>query len=63
MNFKFFQYSHLPETLQPVSKVIFELATQMDNELEDSEEKEFGLRFLLMAKDCFVRAKLEEETE
>lgn len=61
MNFKFFEYSHLPDNLQNVSKMIHDLATTMDEELSDSEEKEVGLRFLLMAKDCFVRSKLEQE--
>jgi len=55
---KFFAYQHLPAGLQEVSKPISELAEKMDAELPDSAEKSAGLRKLLEAKDCFVRAKL-----
>lgn len=55
---KFFAYSHLPEKLQEVSKPIGELARTMCDSLPDSEEKQAGLRKLLEAKDCMVRALL-----
>ena len=55
---KFFAYSHLPDHLQEVSKPIGELAQQMNESLPDGDEKDAGLRKLLEAKDCFVRAKL-----
>lgn len=55
---KFFSYSHLPEKLQAVSKPIGELARAMCDSLPDSEEKQAGLRKLLEAKDCLVRALL-----
>jgi hypothetical protein len=55
---KFFAYQHLPAELQEVSKPIAGLAEKMDAELPDSAEKSAGLRKLLEAKDCFVRAKL-----
>lgn len=55
---KFFAYQHLPAELQEVSKPIGELAEKIDAELPDSAEKSAGLRKLLEAKDCFVRAKL-----
>lgn len=54
---KYFEYSHLPPHLQVVSAPIGQLAQQMDA-LPDSPEKDAGLRKLLEAKDCFVRAKL-----
>ena len=54
---KYFTYSHLAPTLQGVSKPISELAEKMD-ELPDCAEKSAGLRKLLEAKDCFVRAAL-----
>jgi len=57
---KFFEYSHLPERLQKISKPVGELAVKMDNILPDCAEKTVGLRKLLEAKDCFVRAKLAE---
>lgn len=55
---RFFKYSHLPEALQPKSKAFHDLATKMDKELPNSSEKTAGLRKLLEAKDCFVRAAL-----
>lgn len=56
---KYFQYEHLPPKLQEVSRPIGELAATMDSELPDGAEKSAGLRKLLEAKDCFVRAKLD----
>lgn len=55
---KYFEYKHLPEKLQAVSKPIGDLAKKMDEELPDSPEKSVGLRKLLEAKDCLVRASL-----
>ena len=55
---KYFEYEHLPEKLQEVSKPIGDLAKLMDESLSDSAEKTAGLRKLLEAKDCLVRAKL-----
>lgn len=55
---KYFAYEHLPEHLQVVSKPIGELAKKMDEELPNGPEKSAGLRKLLEAKDCLVRASL-----
>lgn len=55
---KFFTYEHLPEHLQAISKPIGELATKMADELPENAELTAGLRKLLEAKDCFVRARL-----
>lgn len=55
---RFFEYQHLPEHLQAISKPIGELAQHMDRQLPESAEKTVGLRKLLEAKDCFVRANL-----
>ena len=55
---KFFAYEHLPERLQTISRPFGELARSMDREVQDSDEKSAGLRKLLEAKDCFVRAYL-----
>lgn len=54
----YFEYKHLPEHLQLVSKSIHDLAHKMNDELPDSAEKTVGLRKLLEAKDCFVRANI-----
>ena len=55
---RYFDYDHLPEKLREVSKPIGELARQMDDGLPDGAEKSAGLRKLLEAKDCFVRARI-----
>ena len=55
---RYFEYKHLPEKLQEVSKPVGELAEKMNEELPEGAEKSAGLRKLLEAKDCFVRAKL-----
>jgi hypothetical protein len=56
---QFFKFDHLPEHLKAVSGDCFALACSMDATLPESAEKTAGLRKLLEAKDCFVRAKLE----
>lgn len=61
---KFFAYGHLPPRLQDVSKPFSDLAHLMvDNTGAlapgyglDGAEATAGLRKLLEAKDCFVRA-------
>lgn len=55
---KYFAYEHLPVALQSVSASVGILARQMEEQLPDGPEKSAGLRKLLEAKDCFVRAKL-----
>jgi len=55
---RFFEYSHLPEKLQAVSSPIATVASVMENSLPDCAEKSAGLRKLLEAKDCFIRAAL-----
>lgn len=55
---KFFQYAHLPPHLQGVSAPVCELAELMDKNLPEGPEKSAGMRKLLEAKDCFVRAVL-----
>jgi hypothetical protein len=54
-----FQYTHLPPKLQLVSRPICELAHVMAETQDlDGPELTAGLRKLLEAKDCFVRAAL-----
>lgn len=57
---KYFRYEHLPEHLAAVSKPIADLAEAMDEQLPECSEKSAGLRKLLEAKDCFVRARITE---
>lgn len=56
---RWFEYAHLPDHLQAVSRPIGELAHAMVDELPDGPELSAGLRKLLEAKDCLVRAALE----
>jgi hypothetical protein len=55
---QFFTYAHLPEPLQAVARPCCELAHEMHQTLTHNEELLVGLRKLLEAKDCFVRAQL-----
>lgn len=55
---QYFEFKHLPKHLQTVSKPFGLLALQMNNLLPDGPEKSAGLRKLLEAKDCMVRAAL-----
>ncbi|MFJ8966062.1 hypothetical protein ACIRG5_42400 [Lentzea sp. NPDC102401] len=55
---KFFEYGHLSGDLKPVSKACAELAQTMVDNIPDGPELSAGLRKLLEAKDCFVRAAL-----
>jgi hypothetical protein len=54
---KNFKYAHLPEKLQEVSAPICDMAHHFANTLE-GPELTAGLRKLLEAKDCMVRASL-----
>lgn len=55
---QFFEYKHLPEPLQAVSRPFCKLAEHIDATLPDCDEKSVALRKLLEAKDCAVRARL-----
>ena len=57
---KFFEYSHLSTELQHVSKQVCDTAVSINGILPESAEKSAGLRKLLEAKDCFVRAALSK---
>ena len=56
---RYFAWSHLPERLQVVSQSAGLLALEMVGVLPDGPELTAGLRKLLEAKDCFVRAALD----
>ncbi len=56
---KYFGYKHLPDNLAEVSMAIYDVAHRMNATLPDCAEKTAGMRKLLEAKDCFVRATLE----
>ena len=56
---KFFEYKHLPVELQSISMTICQAAKELDETLPNGPEKSAGLRKLLEAKDCFVRASIK----
>lgn len=56
---QFFSYGHLPPRLQGFARPFCELAERMTLEqTTNPQELAAGLRKLLEAKDCFVRACL-----
>lgn len=55
---KYFDFAHLPPHLQAVSGEVYALAHSLNALVPDGPEKSAGLRKLLEAKDCFVRAAL-----
>lgn len=52
---RWFEYAHLPEEMQAISREVYALAEFMYDNLGSGAEKSAGLRKLLEAKDCFVR--------
>lgn len=56
---RYFEYEHLSQLLQDVSKPFCDLAHQMALELPHNPETSSCLRKLLEAKDCAVRAALD----
>jgi hypothetical protein len=60
---QYFAYAHLPLHLQAVSKPCHDLAAAMIAALPENPEVTVGLRKLLEAKDCFVRAALASPQE
>ena len=59
---RWFEYDHFPaeaRTSRLLAGIIHTLAYTVDEVLPESAEKTAGLRKLLEAKDCFVRAAVE----
>ena len=56
---KYFEFAHLPEKLQPISKQFYQLAHWVDDTLPNGPEKSTALRKLLEGKDAAVRAALD----
>ncbi len=56
---RYFEYQHLPEgPLRDTSRECHELAHKLGAYLPVNAELTTGLRKLLEAKDCFVRARI-----
>lgn len=60
---QWFKYDHLPPELRLVVAPIADVALIMEHELPDGPEKSAGMRKLLEAKDCFVRAAIVPEPD
>lgn len=58
-----FDWSHLPPELAWASEACQFLASRMIQQVSDGPELTVGLRKLLEAKDCFVRAIVTEGRE
>jgi hypothetical protein len=53
---RFFHYSHLPPQLRTISQTFCLVARDMLDRVPRNAERSAGLRKLLEAKDCTVRA-------
>lgn len=60
---RYFEYSHLPTHLQAASVPFKKTAWALADALPPSAELTAGLRKLLEAKDCMVRAALDASRE
>ena len=60
---KWFDGRHLADDLREVSEACADLAEAMDEKLAEGAEKTAGMRKLLEAKDCFVRAGIETKAQ
>lgn len=58
---RFFEFEHLPVALKSIAAACADLKDFMLVKLEDDPELTAGLRKLLEAKDCFVRAAVAQE--
>ncbi len=58
---QFFEYSHLSNSLQAVSKPFHDLAHSIVANYPANPERTVGLRKLLEAKDCIVRSTIYKE--
>ena len=56
---KYFKYDHLPAHLQAISRPFSQLAHTIANNETNPAETAAGLRKLLEAKDCAVRAMIK----
>lgn len=57
---QFFEYTHLPEFLQEVSKPFCDMALNICKKLPNNPERAVALRKLLESKDCAVRSVLDK---
>lgn len=58
---QFFSYTHLPESLQDISKPFAQMADQIIFMIPRNPERTVALRKLLESKDAAVRAFIAKE--
>ena len=58
---QWFEYAHLPEHLQEVSRQFAAMAGWIVDNLPRNPERSVALRKLMEAKDCAVRARIYKE--
>lgn len=66
LELRHFNFGHLPEDLQKISKQFYFVAKEMfESDLYPDSPAEFmaGIRKLLEAKDCFVRAAVDRRNK
>jgi hypothetical protein len=56
---QWFTFDHLDAELQVTARRTYNLANRVDRTIPAGPEKDAGMRKLLEAKDCFVRAAIE----
>lgn len=59
---QFFEYKHLPEHLQAISKPFCEWAQDIVKTIPRNPERDTGLRKLLEAQKCIVKAFLKKKS-
>ena len=60
---RFFRYEHMPPNLQPVAAAFYQTASWVVDEIPSSAERSAGLRKLLEARDCAIRATVDARYE
>lgn len=58
---QWFEFGHLPEPLQAVSREFATIAAWVEHNLPANPERTACLRKLLEAKDCAVRARIHKD--
>jgi hypothetical protein len=52
----FFEFKHLPPSLQLISNYYYDMASEVIDKLPDNEQRNLCLQRLLESKDCAVRS-------
>jgi len=60
---QFFEFKHLPQPLQDISRPFCELAIGVVRDIPANPERTVALRKLLEAKDCAVRAAMYKHSD